>query len=394
MSSIPSFVRSFLNESAESGSDSYDDTRVVAFGGHHVMGGPGGPMGAPGGPLGGPLGGPGGHRSGDEVEEELPRRPTPGTRKFRRWMNDHLTDNEASVGEGSDDEHVEPMVQYQWKSIFTKVEDDFYTSTTRRVHEKPTRPKKPGLIRHSRHLRKQAQGAGHSLTDEESATEGDGLEETAINMFLRMHRRVRRSLRTCERAFLSELEALLVKFKNGQLNGEQAAEQSFDKFTALVPPKQEGKAWAVTPLALLFDDSYQRCIAHGVAQFHQLVSCSFTNERGYRVCLITFPKKGLPNPHAFTLIDFLATRATLLAQRAGGPLGQQAGPEQDTNGNARAAAKLREARARRRLARKVAKRNMKGANQTEERLAEAPPAATSVDKLHDEGFEEDDCEEE
>eukprot|EP00457_Paulinella_chromatophora_P016311 gb/GEZN01017084.1/.p1 GENE.gb/GEZN01017084.1/~~gb/GEZN01017084.1/.p1 ORF type:complete len:230 (+),score=101.42 gb/GEZN01017084.1/:37-690(+) len=89
----------------------------------------------------------------------------------------------------------------------------------------------------------------------------------------------------------------------------------------------EGKKWSV-PLCLLFQDSYQRCIAHGLVKFHQLVSRSFTDSQGRRVFCIALPKKGLPQPHNFTVVEFLKSRAALLAKNGNGEVQQETAEEE------------------------------------------------------------------
>jgi len=227
MSSLPSFVRFLTNASESEGETDARDNRVAQI---------------------------------SEGKLESKKKGEPGSRKHRRFLNSTLSDYETD-GQESDEE--EPIVKLEWKSHFTEVGTEFFSSAS------PTMGKPPK----TKVERSDAAGA-----------------------FLKLQRHVRRELRRTNLLFIKELEDVFIPYK---MKDEVASTPSYFQILQSSSEKEQ----KIGSLLIVLEGSHQRFIAHAVAKFHQLTSGSHTNKMGFRVTKVS--RSTRVKPHGFSLYDYL-----------------------------------------------------------------------------------------
>ena len=156
-------------------------------------------------------------------------------------------------------------------------------------------------------------------------------QEHASTIFLQVEHSLRRSLRKIqptdsEMVFLAELEALLISYKMGTFKDCSSIYSTFDLLPYDVTHDQDDIETEVTsddevlvhdgaqsrrfphgeePLHISFRNQYERYLAHGLIQFHQLVGKSYdsANSRN-RITEVKIPRAGVLL-HSAKLCPFL-----------------------------------------------------------------------------------------
>lgn len=159
-------------------------------------------------------------------------------------------------------------------------------------------------------------------------------QEHAAALVLQIEHSVRKAIRKIrpsdsEMVFLAEFESLLIAYKQGCIRDFTSVHTTFDLLPYDVSRDGDDLDTEVTsddddlvlihdgstvrgrrfargeePLHLTFRNAFERFLAHGVAQFHQLVSESYYNEANVRITEVRVPKAGVLL-HSAKLVPFL-----------------------------------------------------------------------------------------
>jgi len=279
-------------------------------------------------------------RQGEDTRHELRLRGQPGSRRYRRYMND-LCDSELE--ELSSDEGVAPV---NWEATFTQVGYSFFHAPKEGddVKAEPQGTNPDQLLGRKARLDRLLSKAALCTEDEvPGSLPPDLAAELGAHLFMSIDQKPRALLRRGGRdqVFLQELETVLLAFK--ALTSSHIFSPPCDYVHPMEPllaisfpssihtfavhrfPKlghdrqrnAEHKAWTEKgssrrvifrpdALILQFQDSFFRLLGHGICQWHGLKSTRVPQGEG----LVQICRKweGDVYHHNLLLVDYLNSR--------------------------------------------------------------------------------------